>query len=87
MFRPNQTQVPVKYIPKAVSVSTDEEMLHISLDNGGTFSIPLARFPRLSKATTQQRQHWRLVGPGIGIHWEEIDEDISVTALLTGTCM
>jgi hypothetical protein len=47
-----------------------------------SFVAPLAWFPRLRKATKAQRDKWRLIGRGIGIHWEEIDEDISVEALL-----
>lgn len=44
--------------------------------------MPLEWFPRLRDATREQRQHWRLIGGGIGIHWEEVDEDISVESLL-----
>ncbi|MBM2832471.1 MAG: hypothetical protein HW414_1523, partial [Dehalococcoidia bacterium] len=47
-------------------------------------SVPVEWFPRLRDATEEQRKRWRLIGKGIGIHWEDIDEDISVAALLRG---
>ncbi|HWB53777.1 MAG TPA: DUF2442 domain-containing protein [Tepidisphaeraceae bacterium] len=56
--------------------------LHIVLAAGGELSAPLARFPRLLNANEKQRSNWRLIGGGIGIHWPEVDEDISVESLL-----
>jgi len=56
--------------------------LTVVLDDGRTLSIPLAWFPRLLAATPNQRRDWELIGRGIGIHWEAIDEDISVASLL-----
>jgi hypothetical protein len=56
--------------------------LHVSLSEGREISVPLDWFPRLSNATERQRQQWELIGGGVGIHWEEIDEDISIAGLL-----
>ena len=54
------------------------------LDDGRELSVPLAWFPRLLHATPEQRQAWELIGRGEGLHWEELDEDISVAGLLAG---
>ena len=59
-------------------------MMHIRLLDGREISIPLAWFPKLRDATPGQRNKWRLIGRGIGIHWEDIDEDISIGSLLQG---
>ena len=66
----------------ATDVWFDAEMMHIRLLDSREISIPLEWFPRLREATNEQRLKWRLVGKGVGIHWEELDEDISVAALL-----
>jgi hypothetical protein len=71
-------------IPNAINVKSDDESLTVELNDGRMISVPLAWFPRLLQATTQERQNWRLIGNGQGIHWEELDEDISVENLLTG---
>jgi len=60
----------------------DSEMMHIRLLDSREISIPLEWFPKLREATNEQRLKWRLIGKGVGIHWEELDEDISVAALL-----
>lgn len=72
----------VKLQPLATDVRVRPDALHVTLADGREISVPLAWFPRLQKATRQQRARWRLIGGGVGIHWEEIDEDISVGALL-----
>lgn len=59
-------------------------MMHIRLLDGREISIPLAWFPKLRDATPEQRNKWRLIGRGIGIRWEDIDEDISIGSLLQG---
>jgi hypothetical protein len=66
----------------ASDVWFDSEMLHVRLLDGREISAPLAWFPRLRDATADQQAKWRLIGRGIGIHWEELDEDISVESLL-----
>jgi len=66
----------------AVDVSCSTHSLSVVLADGRTISVPLGWFPRLLKATPKQRAEWELIGGGIGIHWEPIDEDISVASLL-----
>ncbi len=71
-------------VPNAEQLSVTEETLSVDLSDGRTISVPLAWFPRLVYASPEERTHWRLVGKGQGIHWEDIDEDISVEGLLAG---
>jgi Protein of unknown function (DUF2442) len=66
----------------AVDVSCSDDALSVVLDDGRTVSVPLVWFPRLAAATPRQRKQWEPIGGGIGIHWEAIDEDISVASLL-----
>ena len=66
----------------AVEVSCSDHSLTVVLDDGRSVSVPLVWFPRLLAATPKQRKDWELIGGGIGIHWEVIDEDISVASLL-----
>lgn len=66
----------------AVAVHCDDEMLRIELADGREISVPLEWFPSLRDATEAQRSNWRLIGRGVGIHWEDLDEDISVAGLL-----
>jgi hypothetical protein len=56
--------------------------MHVQLSDGREIAIPLEWFPSLRNATDEQRNKWRLIGKGTGIHWEELDEDISVEGLL-----
>jgi hypothetical protein len=72
----------VKVDATAVDVTVTDERLIVTLADGRELSAPLAWFPRLSEATTEQRQKWRLIGRGHGIHWPEVDEDVSVVSLL-----
>ena len=67
----------------AVDVSFSRDALTVVLDDGRTVSVPLVWFPRLVNATEKQRKEWQFIGGGIGIHWEEIDEDISIASLLS----
>ena len=66
----------------ALDVRFSDDMLHVNLSDGREVSVPLEWFPRLRDATPKQRKNWRLIGRGIGIHWEDVDEDISVASLL-----
>ena len=66
----------------ARDVRFDKDMMHISLLDGREISAPLEWFPKLCTAKENQRKNWRLIGKGIGIHWEDLDEDISVAGLL-----
>jgi hypothetical protein len=71
-------------IPSAVKVYLTEETLTVDLSDGRTISVPIAWFPRLEHANMEERSNWRFIGRGHGIHWEELDEDISVENLLAG---
>ena len=73
----------VKVEPRVVDLSFTSDSLRVVLADGREVSAPLEWFPRLRDANAKQRKNWRLIGRGIGIHWEEIDEDISVNSLLT----
>lgn len=66
----------------AESVRFAEDALIVRLSDGREVSVPLEWFPRLRDATPEQRENWRLIARGIGIHWEDVDEDIAVTTLL-----
>lgn len=68
----------------ADSVSVSEDILTVHLVDGRTVSVPLVWYPRLLHASSKERSRWRLIGKGEGIHWPEIDEDISVENLLFG---
>jgi len=70
--------------PLASKVSFDSDTFWIELVDGRKIGIPLAYFPRLLKATDKQRQTFEISGGGTGLHWDEIDEDISVEYLLMG---
>ncbi len=67
-------------------VMVADDTLAVDLSDGRTISVPLAWFPRLAHATAAERNQWRLIGKGQGIHWAALDEDISVDALLAGKC-
>ena len=66
----------------AIDVAVTDERLIVTLADGRELSAPLSWFPRLSEATAEQRLKWRLIGRGHGIHWPEVDEDVSVASLL-----
>ena len=66
----------------AVDVSCTSHALKVVLADGRMISVPLAWFPRLLEATPKQRAEWELIGGGIGVHWEAVDEDISIASLL-----
>jgi hypothetical protein len=70
--------------PLATDVRVDDTMLSVTLDDGRELSVPVAWFPRLRDASPEARSNWRLIGRGEGIHWADIDEDISVLGLLAG---
>ncbi|MCK6529899.1 DUF2442 domain-containing protein [Myxococcota bacterium] len=71
--------------PRAVDVATDDDDLTVDLADGRRLTVPLAWFPRLLHASPDQRRNWRLLGDGQGIHWPDVDEDLSVSGLLRGT--
>ncbi len=74
----------IKIEPFAVDIGFTNDSLRVTLADGREVSVPLEWFPRLRKATPKQRRNWHLIGRGIGIHWPDIDEDISVEGLLRG---
>ena len=71
-------------IPSVENVEISKNMLSVELNDGRTIAVPLHWFPRLVHATSKERTSWRLIGGGNGVHWENIDEDISVEGLLAG---
>ncbi len=71
--------------PQAHNVICTDAAIVVELIDGRTISAPLVWFPRLSQATKEQLENWELLGDGDGIHWPEIDEDLSVSGLLAGT--
>jgi hypothetical protein len=70
--------------PLASSVSFDADSMSVEFMDGRKLSVPLAYFPRLLHATESQRQTYEISGGGLGLHWDELDEDISVEHLLMG---
>lgn len=69
---------------QAKGVAITEDALTVGLEDGRTITVPLEWFPRLVHATPGERQNWRLIGKGEGIHWPELDEDINIHNLLLG---
>lgn len=68
----------------AQEIQVTADSLMVDLSDGRTITAPLAWFPRLAHGTARERNHWRLIGGGEGIHWPALDEDISVENLLAG---
>ncbi|MBL7120137.1 MAG: DUF2442 domain-containing protein [Dehalococcoidia bacterium] len=66
----------------ATDVHFDAERMTVQLSDGREISVPVEWFPALRDATEEQRNRWRLIGKGVGIHWEDLDEDLSVEGLL-----
>jgi hypothetical protein len=71
-------------IPRVTDAKITKDTLTVELSDGRTISVPLQWFPRLVYATPEERKNWRLIGNGEGIHWEDIDEDVSVEGLIAG---
>jgi hypothetical protein len=69
---------------RAQHATLTEETLTVELSDGRVISVPLAWYPRLSHATAEERGNWRLIGNGEGIHWPDLDEDISVENIIVG---
>jgi Protein of unknown function (DUF2442) len=69
---------------KARHVAVTDDTLAVDLSDGRTISVPLAWYPRLLHGTPAERSNWRFIGDRAGIHWPELDEDISIANLLTG---
>ena len=75
----------VELRPQAHNVKLTDVSISVELLDGRTISAPLSWFPKLFAASSEQRENWELLGEGEGIHWPDIDEDLSVRGLLTGT--
>ena len=69
---------------RAQGVAVTDDALVVDLVDGRTISVPLAWYPRLARGTPEERALWRFIGDGEGIHWPELDEDISIEGLLAG---
>jgi len=78
------SSVPMAMAAAAQNVRVTERALVVELRDGRVVSVPLAWYPRLAEGSPRERRRWELLGPGIGIHWPELDEDISVEGLLAG---
>jgi hypothetical protein len=71
-------------VPFAIDVHVTDDTLSVVCNDGRTITVPVGWYPRLEHASRQERMNWRLIGNGVGIHWEDIDEDISIEGLLAG---
>jgi hypothetical protein len=71
-------------VPAATNVVVTDDTLTVDLSDGRTISVPLAWYPRLAHGTLEERATWRLLGRGEGIHWPQLDDDISVEGLIAG---
>ncbi|HYD51099.1 MAG TPA: DUF2442 domain-containing protein [Gemmatimonadaceae bacterium] len=70
--------------PRAVDARCTDDALVVRLADGRELTVPLEWFPRLREAPPAARQNWRLIGGGVGLHWPDLDEDLSVAGLLAG---
>mgnify|MGYP006451199571 CR=1 FL=1 len=68
----------------AKAISFTEDSMVVYLDDGRSISVPLAWYPRLNSGTAKEREHYELIGDGEGIHWPDLDEDISVEGIIAG---
>jgi len=66
------------------NVNTTDDTLTVDLSDGRTISVPLNWYPRLLHGTPEERANWRLIGQGEGIHWPDLDEDLSIAGILAG---
>ncbi len=71
-------------VPTASNVTITFDALTVDLNDGRSITVPLVWYPRLVNATKTELDNWRLTGKGYGIHWEDLDEDISIEGLLLG---
>lgn len=67
---------------RATSVDFRSGKMVVELEDGREITVPLGWFPRLEEASPEERENWRLIGKGEGIHWDDVDEDVSVYSLL-----
>ncbi len=69
---------------RVLDVTVSDDALSVSLRDGRVISVPLVWYPRLLNATVAQRRNWKIAGGGYGVHWPEVDEDLSTEGLLRG---
>lgn len=80
------TTSPIEHWPAvALAVNVTADTLTVDLADGRSIAVPVEWFPRLANGTPAERGNWRFIGRGEGIHWPDLDEDISVENLLSGT--
>lgn len=68
--------------PRAKRLSFDDDLLHVELEDGRVIAARFDSFPRLVNATEEQRNNWEIIGRGVGIHWPDVDEDLSTDGLV-----
>ena len=71
-------------LPRILSVTVTDDTLSVDLEDGRTLAVPIGWYPRLAHASASQRANWQICGGGYGVHWPEIDEDLSTEGLLRG---
>ena len=77
------SQVEIE-IPSALSVEFGQDHFDVHLSDGRSLKTPVSWFPRLFHGSDSERKNWRLIGGGTGIHWEDLDEDVSTEGLILG---
>ena len=70
--------------PRVTRVRSNSCSLIVDFEDGRTVHLPLLWYPRLFHATQKQRDHWEFIGPGVGVHWPDVDEDLSADGLAAG---
>jgi hypothetical protein len=75
--------LPKTLLVLITEISFEEGVLQVFLSDGREIRVPLEWFPKLRDASPEARRHWRLIGKGIGVHWPDIDEDLSLDGLLS----
>lgn len=70
--------------PLAIGLEVTDDELVLSLADGRKLSVPIVWYPRLANATPEQRRNWEIIGPEVGFHWPDVDEDLSVEGMLLG---
>jgi hypothetical protein len=78
------SSLAIKFDDRAIDVSFTQTSLHFALADGREISAPLEWFPKLRDASDKERNNWRFIGNGIGVHWPAIDEDIAVRTIMHG---
>lgn len=80
--RSRRSYVPTTALAK--SVEFDDQMMHVLFTDGRVLGVPIQWFPRLRRASHEQRQQYEIGGGGISLHWPDLDEDLSIAGLMAG---